>query len=91
MYNNLVTWIPINGCGDLVLVASLERVNDTKNLLGVTTGGCWVGENEADGLLWIDDEDRSDSESLWLIISFYSTAICIKLTIPLESTLVASW
>jgi hypothetical protein len=67
--NDPVTWNPIDRCSNLVLVTSLKRVHNTENLLGVAAGGCWVGENETDGLLWINDEDGSDGESLPQVIS----------------------
>lgn len=57
MHNDVVTWNPVDWGGDAVLVTSLERVDHTKNLGGVAAGGCWVGEDQTDGLLWVDDED----------------------------------
>lgn len=67
--DDIVTWHPVDWGGDLVLVASLERVDDTENLGGVTAGGGWVGENGTDGLLWVDDEDRADGESDTLAVN----------------------
>lgn len=67
--DDIVTWHPVDWGGDLVLVASLERVDDTENLGGVTAGGGWVGEDGTDGLLWVDDEDRADGESDTLAVN----------------------
>lgn len=46
-----------------MLVTSLERVDDAQHLGGVTACRSWVGEDGADGLLRVDDEDRADGES----------------------------
>ncbi len=63
MDNHIITGDPVDRCGDAVLVAGLERVNDTKNFSGVTAGGSGVRQNQPDGLLRIDNEDGSDGES----------------------------
>jgi hypothetical protein len=46
-----------------VLVTSLERVDNAKNLSGVATGAGRVGEDGTDGLLGVNDEDGADGES----------------------------
>lgn len=46
-----------------MLVASLERVDDSEDLGGVATSRSWVREDGADGLLGVDDEDGADGES----------------------------
>lgn len=45
-----------------MLVTSLKGVNDAENLGGVTASRSWVGKNETNGLLWVDDEDGSNGE-----------------------------
>lgn len=60
--NDIVTWDPVDWGGNAVLVTGLEGVNDTENLGGVAAGGGWVGEDQADSLLWVDDEDGADRE-----------------------------
>jgi len=60
--DNVVSWDPVDGGGDAVLVAGLEGVDDAENLGGVAAGGGRVGEDEADGLLGVDDEDGADGE-----------------------------
>jgi len=60
--NHIITRDPVDWGGDTMLVAGLEGVNDTENLGGVAASGSWVGEDEADGLLGVDDEDRADGE-----------------------------
>lgn len=56
------TWDPVDGSGNLVLVSSLERINDSQNLSGVAPGRCGIGQNETDSLLGVDDEDASNGE-----------------------------
>jgi len=51
-----------------VLVSGLERVNNSEDLSGVAASGGRVGEDETDGLLWVDDEDRADGESNTLLV-----------------------
>jgi hypothetical protein len=62
--NDILSWHPVNWSGDLVFVASDERVDNAENLCRVATSGSWVGENETNGLLWVDDEDGTDCECL---------------------------
>jgi len=66
--DNIITWYPVDWGSDSVLVTGLEGVDDTEDLSGVTAGGGWVCENETDGLLWVDDEDRADGESNALLV-----------------------
>lgn len=61
--NDIVTGDPVDGGGDLVLVTSLEGVDDAEDLGGVAASGGRVREDGADGLLGVDDEDRADGES----------------------------
>lgn len=63
MHNHIVTRDPINGCGNLVLVASLEGVDDAQDFGRVAASRGWVGQNGADGLLGINDEDGANGES----------------------------
>lgn len=60
--NDIITGDPVDGGGDAVLVAGLERVDDAEDLVGVAAGGGGVGENGADGLLGVDEVDGSDGE-----------------------------
>jgi len=60
--NNIVTRDPVDRSGDAMLVTSLERVDDTKNLSGVSASRGGVREDEANCLLGINDENGSDSE-----------------------------
>jgi hypothetical protein len=62
VHNDIIAWDPVDWGRDAVLVAGLEGVDDAENLGGVAAGGGWVGEDEADGLLWVDDEDGADGE-----------------------------
>ena len=60
--DDVVTRYPVDGGRHPVLVTSLERVNHAEHLGGVAAGGRGVGEDETDGLLRVDDEDRADGE-----------------------------
>ena len=62
MDNHIITGDPVDRGGDTVLVAGLERVDDAQNLSGVAASGSRVGEDETDGLLGVNDEDRADGE-----------------------------
>lgn len=59
----VLTRNPVDRSGDAVLVASLERVDNAQNLSGVAASGGGVGEDGADGLLGVNDEDGADGES----------------------------
>jgi len=45
-----------------VLVARLQGVDDAEDFGGVAAGAGGVGEDGADSLLGVDDEDGSDGE-----------------------------
>ena len=46
-----------------MLVTSLERIDNAQDLGGVATSAGRVGEDSADGLLGVNDEDGADGES----------------------------
>jgi hypothetical protein len=60
--NDIVTRDPVDRGGDAMLVTSLQRVDNTKNLSSVSASRGGVREDEADCLLRINDENGSDSE-----------------------------
>ena len=60
--NDVLAGDPVDGGGNLVLVAGLEGVDDAKHLGGVAARGCRVGQDGADGLLGVNEEDGSDGE-----------------------------
>jgi len=66
--DDVVSWDPVDWGGDTVLIGGLERVDDTEDLGGVAASGGWVGEDETDSLLWVNDEDGTDGESDALLI-----------------------
>jgi hypothetical protein len=66
--NDVVTRNPVDWSGDLVLVAGLQRVDDAQDLGAVAAGGGWVGQDGADGLLGVDEEDGADGEGDALLI-----------------------
>lgn len=45
-----------------MLVTELQRVNDTEDLVKVSSSLSWVRDGESDDLLGIDDEDGADGE-----------------------------
>jgi hypothetical protein len=61
--NDVVTGNPIDWGGDPVLVASLQRVEHAENFGGVAAGRGGIGQDQADRLLGVDDEDGTDGES----------------------------
>lgn len=75
MDNHIIARNPVDRGGDLVLVAGLEGVDDAENLGGVAAGGGRVGEDGADGLLGVNDEDRADGESDALLIDVGSVLV----------------
>lgn len=64
MHNNIVALLPVNRGGDAVLVAELERVDNSDNLVKVATCARRVGDGETDDLLRINHEDSADL--LWI-------------------------
>ena len=62
--DHVLTRNPIDRCRHFVLIAGLQRIDHPKNLGGIATGRCGVGENEADGLLRVDDENGTDGKGL---------------------------
>lgn len=75
MDNDIVTRHPVDRGGDLVLVASLEGVDDAEDLGAVAASGGGVGEDGADGLLGVDDKDGADGEGNALGIDIGSVLI----------------
>jgi len=45
-----------------VLVAGLQGVDNSEDFSSVAAGAGGVGEDGADGLLWVDDENGADGE-----------------------------
>jgi hypothetical protein len=66
--DDIVTGDPVDGGGDAVLVAGLEGVDDAQDLGGVAAGGGRVGEDGADLLVGVDEEDGADGEGNALLI-----------------------
>lgn len=62
MDDDVVAGHPVDRGGDLVLVTSLERVDNAEHLGRVAAGRGGVGEDGADRLLGVDDEDGADGE-----------------------------
>ena len=68
-----------------MLVTSLERVNDAQDLSGVAACAGGVGEDGADGLLRIDDEDAADCESDAFLVD-----VCGVLVVDPEFSLISN-
>lgn len=79
--DHIITWNPVDWGGDLVLVAGLERVEHAKNLGGVAAGRGWVGQNQTDGLLWVDDEDAADGECDALLVNVGGVLVVDPMTL----------
>jgi hypothetical protein len=73
--NDVVARNPVDGRGDAVLVASLERVDDAEHLGGVAASGGRVGEDGADLLVGVDDEDAADGEGDALFVDVGSVLV----------------
>lgn len=61
--DNIVTLIPVDRGGDLVLVTKLERIDHSDDLVKRTAGLGRVGDGEADDFLGVDYEDGSKRSS----------------------------
>lgn len=68
MDDDIVTGDPVDRGGDSVLVASLERVDNTQDLSSVAASGGRVGQDQSDGLLGVDDKDGADGEGNALLV-----------------------
>ena len=73
--NDVVARNPVDGRGDTVLVASLERVDDAEHLGRVAASGGRVGEDGADLLVGVDDEDAADGEGDALFVDVGSVLV----------------
>lgn len=51
-----------------MLVTSLQRVQHSQDLSGVSTGRSWVRQDQSDLLGWVNDENRSDGELNTLVV-----------------------
>lgn len=58
--DDIVTLLPVNRSSDPVLVASLESIKNTDDLVEVASCHSRICKDETDGLLGIDDEYASD-------------------------------
>lgn len=54
--DNIITWDPVDWSGDAVLVTGLEGIENSEDFGGVAAGRGWVGEDEADSLLGVNNE-----------------------------------
>ena len=67
--NDVLAGDPVDGGGNLVLVAGLQRVDDAQDLGGVAAGAGGVREDGADLLLGVDEEDRPDGERESVVVN----------------------
>jgi hypothetical protein len=56
VHNDIIALLPIDRCGDAVLVAELERVHYSEDFIEGSANLCGVGDSETDNLLWVDHE-----------------------------------
>lgn len=73
--DHVVTGDPVDRGCDLVLVAGLQRVDDTEDLDAVATSRGRVGQDSADGLLGVDNEDGADGERDALLVDVGSVLV----------------
>jgi len=62
VYNNIISFFPVNRGSNLMLITELERIDDPNNLVEVSTGRSGVSNRQADNLLRVNHKDRADSE-----------------------------
>jgi len=60
--DDIVTLLPVDGRRDTVLVTNLERVDNPQDFVKVATSGGRIRNSQADDLLGVDDEHRSNGE-----------------------------
>jgi hypothetical protein len=63
MNNDIFTRIPVDRCSNTMSIGRLEGVNHSEEFHGIPTSRGWVGEDEADGLFGVNDENRADGKS----------------------------
>lgn len=51
-----------------MLVASLQRIDNAQDLGGIAPSARRIGEDGANGLLWVDHEDAADCEGNALLV-----------------------
>jgi len=78
--NHIVARNPVDGGGDLILVASLERVDNAKDLSAVSASRGRVREDGTDDFLRVDDKDRADGKGDALLINVG----CILIVNPIK-------
>ena len=61
-HDHIIAWDPVDRRRDFVLVARLQAIDDAQDLCGVAAGRGGVGEDGADNLLRVDEEDGADGE-----------------------------
>ena len=66
--DDVVAGHPVDGRGDLVLVARLQRVDDAQDLGAVAARRRRVRQDGADRLLGVDEEDGADGEGDALLV-----------------------
>jgi hypothetical protein len=66
--NHIITRDPIDGGGDLVLIASLKGVDHSKHLGSVAASRGGIGQNQSNGLLGVDDEYGSNGQGHALLV-----------------------
>ena len=62
--DDVVAVLPVHRRGHLVAVGQLERVDDAEDLVEVATGARRVGDGQADLVVGVDDEHRTDGEGV---------------------------
>lgn len=58
--NDIITLLPVDGSGNLVLITELQGVDDTENFVERSADLCGVRDGQADNFPGVDDEYCSD-------------------------------
>lgn len=61
--DDILTCLPVDWGNNTLSVTLLQGVDDSQNFGGVSTDRSRVGQNQSDGLLWVNDKDRSDGSN----------------------------
>lgn len=75
MDNDIITRNPVDRSGNSVLVANLQRVQNTQDLGGVSTGRSRVGQDQSDLLRRVNDKHGTDSELNTLVVDVSSVLV----------------
>ena len=68
-YNHIFTHLPVNRRRDTLLITSLQAINYTQDLSGVSPSARRIHHCQSDLLRWVNDEDTADGECDALLVN----------------------